>query len=318
MRALRVVGVTGDGVGRPRRSGPSRALHRARRRAAAGRRPGGPDPARPDRDRVGEPVAPTGDPGPHPRRRVGGPGRRGCGRPRPEDRALRLPGAAGAFPHGRARAGRTPAARRRPGHPHARRDRRAHVRPARPGLHRGRLGLLEGRRRQVGRRAVLAGRALGQRARTGRSSPARTAAPSRRSTSTPATSSRGCPRARCARSARSSTSGGTRSRSPTSRRRRRHARPSPARPAATRAGGSRPNSAGPARRRPPGPPVRPLRPPSPPNRSRARADTPEPVASEPAPIEEPADVEPAGPRSPPRPSRRNRPSRTRPGCEHRS
>ena len=76
----------------------------------------------------------------------------------------------------------------------------------------GRLGLVEGRGRQVGRGAVLAGRPLGQ--PRALDVPARGARRHRhrRSTSTPATWSRACRRARCAPSARSSTSRGRRSR----------------------------------------------------------------------------------------------------------
>ena len=59
MRALRVVGITEDGVGRPRGFRSPRALHGRGRRAVACCRPGRPDPARTDRDRVGEPVAST-------------------------------------------------------------------------------------------------------------------------------------------------------------------------------------------------------------------------------------------------------------------
>ena len=143
-------------------SGPSRALHRGGRRAVARCRPGRPDPARTDRDRVGEPVASTRDPGPHPRRSVRGAGGRGGRGASAEDRALRLPGAAGALPHRRGRPAGAPDARRRPGLPDARRRRRAHLRAARPGVRRGRVGLVEGRGRQVGGRAVLAGRPLGQ------------------------------------------------------------------------------------------------------------------------------------------------------------
>ena len=60
------------------------------------------------------------------------------------------------------------------------------------------VGLVEGRGRPLGGRAELAGRAVGQPRALGVPARARTAAPSRRSTSTPATWSRACPRARCA------------------------------------------------------------------------------------------------------------------------
>ena len=60
------------------------------------------------------------------------------------------------------RPARPPDARRRAGQPHARRGRRPHVRAARPGLRRRRVGLVEGRRRPLGRRAVLARRPFGQ------------------------------------------------------------------------------------------------------------------------------------------------------------
>ena len=147
---------------RPRGPGSARALHGAGRRAVARCRAGRPHPARPDRDRVGEPVATTRDPGPHPRRSVRGAGRRGSGRAGAEDRAVRLPGAAGALPDGRGRPARPPDARGRAGHPHAGRGRRAHLRAARPGVRRRRVGLVEGRGRPLGRRAELAGGALGQ------------------------------------------------------------------------------------------------------------------------------------------------------------
>ena len=125
-----------------------------------------------------------------------------AGVPEPEDRAVRLPGAAGAVAHGRGRPARAPDAGRRAGHPHARRRRRAHLRPARPGLHRRRMGLLEGRRRRAGSSRCPGGPAARTTARTGRSSPGRTAAPSRRSTSTRSDLVEGLPRGRCAPSAR--------------------------------------------------------------------------------------------------------------------
>ena len=137
MRALRVVGITEDGDGRPRGPGSARALHSAGRRAAARCRAGRSVPARPDRDRVGEPVASTRDPGPHPRRSVRGAGGHGSGRAGAEDRAVRLPGADGTLPDRGQRPARPPDARRRPGQPHARRGRRAHLRAARPGPTRG-------------------------------------------------------------------------------------------------------------------------------------------------------------------------------------
>ena len=98
-------------------------------------------------------------------------------------------------------AARPPAARGRAGQLHPRRGRRPHLRLARSDLRRRPLGLVEGRRRQVGRRAELASGALGQ-PRTGRSNPGRTAARSPPSTSTPAIWSRACPPDRCAPSAR--------------------------------------------------------------------------------------------------------------------
>ena len=58
-----------------------------------------------------------------------------AGVPQPEDRAVRVPGAAGAVAHGRGRPARAPDAGGRAGHPDAGRRRRAHLRPARAGVH---------------------------------------------------------------------------------------------------------------------------------------------------------------------------------------
>ena len=92
MRALRVVGLTEDGevvLEDPVGASATRCRPTSAARCRAGRSL----PSRTDRDRVGEPVATTRDPGPHSRgsvRGAGGHGGRGAGA---EDRTVCLPGA---------------------------------------------------------------------------------------------------------------------------------------------------------------------------------------------------------------------------------